>query len=342
MKVDLYWYTDENPDFIADVLTQEWNPKPTVRDIKLKLVGGSPKFTVMRYRKSESGFHGGSSGRKSAVNVYDMVLMDGARVAFFARVNSGLSHLLDDLTTLQPGALITVHDHTFIRLWCEKLLEWRVVMLIKDFEFRPAPLVDSVLCPEASAASSFADAKWQKSVYDFNVVDKVEKDKTIEIFNYAQTSEGWIWTFMSQEGICQGFWIMHEETRRLWKGVISRKKRRAAQIDAESKLEETCNCQDKYDLHECVLQAFPLSRCCRKDVYEQVYDWLGGNVDGSCFDELSPNHKRWALYWYYSVNVFGTTGKKGCRKKLPDCFVSYVRSYYPDPVGHCFTGYKEK
>ena len=128
----------------------------------------------------------------------------------------------------------------------------------------------------------------------------------------------------------------------MWRNLLSERKRQAAAIEISlgSGLEDFCDCQDKFDLKNCILEMYPLGKCCRKDIYDQVSDRLSGNVAGECFDELAPNHKRWSIYWYYSVNVLGVTGTK--RKKLPSCFVQYVRQFYPDPVGACYTGFKEK
>lgn len=128
------------------------------------------------------------------------------------------------------------------------------------------------------------------------------------------------------------------ETHHLWERCAQAAKKRKAEIDATSEPEETCKCQDKYDLKHCVLDEYPLSKVCRKDVYDQVHENLDGQVDGESFDDLAPNHKRWSLYWYYSVNVFGYGGRK--RSRLPSCFVQYVRTIYPDPTGVTYTGFK--
>ena len=75
------------------------------------------------------------------------------------------------------------------------------------------------------------------------------------------------------------------------------------------------------------------------DVYDQVYERLGGSVQGDNFDELKPNHKRWSMYWFYSVNILGVTGKR--HQKLPNCLVKYIRDLYPNPVGTTFTGFSD-
>ena len=75
--VDLIWHRHPiiSPDYMADVLTQGRNPKPTVRDEKLKLVGGNPSFLVMRTSVLEKGFVGGNPKKESSANVFNFVFL---------------------------------------------------------------------------------------------------------------------------------------------------------------------------------------------------------------------------------------------------------------------------
>jgi hypothetical protein len=85
------------------------------------------------------------------------------------------------------------------------------------------------------------------------------------------------------------------------------------------------------------LETYPFSRVCKIDLYSQVAERVGSdNLDATEFDKFSPNHKRWCLYWYYSVNIFMHGSK---RRPLPPCFVSAVHDLHPDPAGVCYTGY---
>ena len=91
---------------------------------------------------------------------------------------------------------------------------------------------------------------------------------------------------------------------------------------------------------QCVLNGYPLSKVCRKQLYDLVNDRFErmGEPSAGSFDEMQPNHKRWCLYWFYSVNIFNHKGNK--RQKLPNCFVERVRAMYPDAIGSCYTGFK--
>jgi hypothetical protein len=88
-----------------------------------------------------------------------------------------------------------------------------------------------------------------------------------------------------------------------------------------------------------VLQYYPLLKVCREDLYAQVVERVGTeNIDATEFDLFKPNHKRWSLYWFYSVNVFNHRGSR--RYPLPPCFVKAVRDAFPDPPGVCYTGFR--
>jgi hypothetical protein len=92
MLFDLVWnYRDISPDFIADFLVQDNNPKPTVRNDKLRLVPRLvPTFVVLSCVAKERCFKG-SDLNTGVAKCYDLVLMDGSKTCFAARLNSGLT-----------------------------------------------------------------------------------------------------------------------------------------------------------------------------------------------------------------------------------------------------------
>ena len=67
--VDLFCHPEISADYVADVLVQGRNPKPTVRDKDCKLVGGNPTFVVLKVSKSVRNFQGNSN--PSAAIIYD-------------------------------------------------------------------------------------------------------------------------------------------------------------------------------------------------------------------------------------------------------------------------------
>jgi hypothetical protein len=134
-----------------------------------------------------------------------------------------------------------------------------------------------------------------------------------------------------------GYWIRHDETKRMWKKQLVERKKKAAE-SMDRKEDSKCTCKENYDLRQCVLTSYPLGQVCKQDIYDQVVERIGtDNICSSEFDGFLPNHKRWALYWYYSINVLNARGK--LRRPLPPCFVQAVRDLYPEPAGVSYTGY---
>jgi hypothetical protein len=50
------------------------------------------------------------------------------------------------------------------------------------------------------------------------------------------------------------------------------------------------------------------------------------------------NKKRFLLYYWFAVNVFGIRGQHN-RRELPRCVVAKIRELYPNPFGRLYKGY---
>jgi hypothetical protein len=99
-----------------------------------------------------------------------------------------------------------------------------------------------------------------------------------------------------------------------------------------------CTCKSQYDLCNCVLLSYPISKVCKEDLYGQVVERVSTkNIAGNEFDSFKPNHKSWSLYWFFLVNIFNHRGCK--RVSLPPCFIKAVLDAFPDPSGVCYTGF---
>ncbi len=51
------------------------------------------------------------------------------------------------------------------------------------------------------------------------------------------------------------------------------------------------------------------------------------------------NKKRFALYYWFAVNVFGVRGQHN-RRELPRCVVAKIRELYPNPFGRLYRGFE--
>ena len=341
----IIWEPCASPDFLVDVILTNYS-KPTVRDQNLKHIGGKPNFIVLLSKEVHRGFDGGHPRNCGKAMTFELVLMDGSFTCFVARLNSGIIAKALNGSRLIPGAKVTVLDHEFIWLFNDgdDPISKRVVMFIKEFEWEHPPTGPQLTkYRESLEVESWRCPDFNKDLFKRASIENVLLTKKILPLNYKMNDDlSWHWELLNLDGLRKGYWIQAIESKRLWRDRLQseKKKRTAREMMSYVSEDESCDCMHYYDLKKCILELYPLGRVCRKDVYDQVHDRLGGSVAGDNFEELKPNHKRWSMYWYYSVNILGVTGKQ--RKKLPNCLVQFVRMLYPDPVGVTYTGFIDK
>lgn len=162
-----YHHPGPSPEYIGDSLVQGRNPKPTVRGEDMKLHGGKPTFVLMRIGKHMRNFEDCNDDFNSKAVVFDLVLMDGSFACFPARLNSGLSHKVKGVK-IHPGAKFTVLDHQMIWLKAntQSQEERCMVMLINDFTWREAPVIDPHKDPDVVASDRwFQEEEFVKGRY---------------------------------------------------------------------------------------------------------------------------------------------------------------------------------
>jgi hypothetical protein len=262
MIFELLWsYKDISPDFIADFLVQRNNPKPTVRNDKLRLVPKlAPTFVVLSCLQKERCFKG-SDLNTGVATCFDLVLMDGSKCCFAARLNSGLTKKLRGYNVL-PGASFTVKDYDMILLShdTEEPILNRLVMFVKDFEWTTAPSANYFRYPEMAAAEEWTTDTFQKALFDFDVVKDVEQSKCIRMFNWSinKITKQWHYGLLHDTGVKHGYWIRHPETKRMWVNQLLERKKEAT-LSSMSTLDSTkCTCKSQYDLRNCVLLSYPI------------------------------------------------------------------------------------
>jgi hypothetical protein len=235
--------------------------------------------------------------------------MDGSKTLFAARLNSGLLNQIKGYS-IYPGASLTVMDWEFVPL-ChlehEPILN-RVVMSIKGFSWTPAPSINTFAQPEFESSDEWTTDMFQnKSILDLDLVCDVEKNKFIRMYNWCKNRKVTLhYSCLVETGVLYGYWIHHEETKRLWKKQLNDRKQEAAALatgGADNEEGSKCTYKDNYDLRQSVLVTFRIGQVCKQDIYDQVVEMIGtDNICSSEFDGFLPNHKHWSLYWYYSVN----------------------------------------
>ena len=157
------------------------------------------------------------------------------------------------------------------------------------------------------------------------------------------------------ENFVAGDWIQCPETRCDWstwcrkrmpKNKIhwvlpleddsTRRVRTGTDSDA-STVGDECECITTYGLQKCVVETIPVRRIDKAELFWSVRNRLGPRVEALYFDELTTNHKRWCLYWYYAVNIFQI---RSHASPLPSCVVSSVRRMYPNENNVPYVGFR--
>jgi hypothetical protein len=217
----------------------------------------------------------------------------------------------------------------------------RVVMFIKGFTWTPAPLLNTFAHPEIESSDEWTTDTFQKAVFENDLIGDVERTKCIRMYNWCMNKKGtWHYAMLQETGVVHGYWIRHLETKRMWKQQLADCKQAAASavLRLDEVADSKCTCECTYDLRKCVLVTYPIAKVCKQDIYDQVVERIGtDNICSPEFDGFLPSHKRWALYWYYSINILNVRGHY--RRPLPPCFVQTVRDLYPEPAGTTYTGY---
>ena len=103
---------------------------------------------------------------QGSADVFDLVLMDGSKCLFYARVNSSVSWKLKG-HVLVPGTTIVVTDHQFIWHTEKEAHDWKAVMLINSFKCESAPIVNETLHPTSVAMDSWKGDGKAKDQFDF-------------------------------------------------------------------------------------------------------------------------------------------------------------------------------
>jgi hypothetical protein len=68
-------------------------------------------------------------------------------------------------------------------------------------------------------------------------------------------------------------------------------------------------------MERCILDVHAVSSVDEEELFHEVKERLKGKIKASLFNELSQSHKRWCLYWYYTITFFHFGG--GPAQELP-------------------------
>jgi hypothetical protein len=322
------YYPDASCYFALDAAV-DLEVRPKVRkDADSKPDATAPlKVTLLRLvcTVKQYGSHKGST----AVDVWQMVVMDGSNALFKVVINSRESQDIPH-EDLVPGTTIIVQssDYKFIYMQDNDGL-MRAVLFVDTFDFAVAPCADP---DNKGDSTSTVTPEFATTWIDRSAVDFVFSKSVVQFMKCFVHEEGFTyWVPIGAREFEDGdFASCFPDKQMQW---ISRKRKSA--------VNENCNCvQLPYHFTNCILESIPLSGVDMEEVFHaEVKTRLKGRVHATKFSDLSSSHKRWCFYWYYAVNYFHLGGHDAT--ELPSCFVTAVRNKHPDEEGH-YKGFLSK
>jgi hypothetical protein len=332
--MEVSFYTDATPEFLHDVvftgsdrikLRLKQHEEPSVYS-PLRLV----LLEVYQVRRQY-----GSHKNASPLDVWEMVVMDGAFAMFKIVLNSRIQDV--PIEHLHVGTTIFMDEKEFsiIRHKVAKDGNQRGLLFVTNFDYDPAP--EHAVKPEniqngderSEVTPDFATA-W----ISMDAIKRV-KEESVFLFldSFQHKEEGFFyWMPISGDRVIAGDFLISPDRQRTWTDCYHKRRW------YESR--EPCKCTlDPHFMERCIVDVHPLESIDEEELFHEVRARLKGRVKASSFEELSPSHKRWCLYWYYAINLLHYGG--GDAQPLPACLVDAIRKKHPDPNGS-YTGFRTK
>ena len=318
------YYPDSSMHFVMDaVIDQE--PRPKVRETNTSEPKVAPvKVILLRLTCNvrQYGNHKNSTG----VDVWQMIVMDGAHNLFKIIINSRQSQDIPH-EDLLPGSTIIIQPGDFRMIYMQDhdVSGYpRGLMAVDRFDWDPAPRYDC-----GDEARSTVTPEFCMCWLDRNAIDRVERESILMFMTSWQHEEGFFYFMaMNPKKVKEGKFAAFVPGRIAdW----NQKKRKIVPI---------CKCQETpYVLDNCITNTVPIASIDSTELFLEVRAKLKGRVSAESFAGLSGSHKRWCYYWYYAVNFLHLGG--GEATELPSCFVASVRQAFPDPNKN-YTGFKSR
>jgi hypothetical protein len=257
-----------------------------------------------------------------------LVVADGTGVMFPAVFNSGLKSRLVNVKFF-PGTVVVVKRYSMIRLESGKHDEYKLTLLIHDFEYLPVP--------EKNKEGVYTCSEKVRQMFvDTRAIDHVEQTKCVTYLKSVDLESGYtVWKLADTAKINRsGAFITDPDLKKKYlEWFWARSAKRTCDEFSKRTPPDTakCQCRLRFDFSQCIAKTVPEESIDKEELFEQVKTRLSGNVEADSFDELKAPHKRWALYYYYAVNVLFIGSSK--RTRLPDCLVDTIRDAYPNMDG---------
>lgn len=304
---------DASFDFITDLILQKLEGSCEPSDHGYK----NPKLTILTAHLGPK-IHEYESVQ---FDVCQLQLIDGSNTIIKAVTDTSLSDN-PSLKNLVRGATISITDFSVIWLNSDDKLEWRAMILIRDFTVDAPGIHDEqMIVSHASINTNNVESRIVFGCRFENIVeyDPDRKEKLVDDCS--------IFAFDN------GAWIAGNAIGKKWMEMVAKTQELIKNQGTMNGI-GACDCQTRFGLDHCVLIQLPIEEidedalftCCEKrsKMYSNDdYDELGYEE----WSDLPPQSRRWGYNWWYATNVFHTNKK---RIELPDCLTSKLQSSFPN------------
>lgn len=315
------YYKDASYHFGKQIL--DVNDKPINYNKQLESVNGPIKLTMVTMYEEIRKYGGRSC---PAVTVRSMVLMDSLNFLIKAKLNTGTNILFEGGGHPNPGSTITLKQYYVVRFHKDSD---RVLLLVNDLSWYYPPYLPVCTSPVASTdGTAVIPDEYITQWYESELQHKVYKTAlVVKACLHTGPKEIDFKSYLAEAPV--EVTSVNDVTLH-----TTKKQKTCAVTDC---LGKTCDCITKHGYLTCIVDMFPLSNMDWPDLYDQVVDRLDRNVRGASFEDFPPRHKRWALYWWYAINIFHI---KGRASPLPDCFTDAVRKRFPNSNSEGYVGFR--
>ena len=257
-------------------------------------------------------------------NVHNFVLMDGSESLFRACTNSCLVAKLG-VSHFPVGTTLVVHDYRVLRMRFSAKHDTEVVMIINNMSWRDGPVIKDQGCL----------AKESLVVFLENMTRAVMRESAV-VFTlpYPNALRAGINRPCTEAQVQHGDWILEPTTRCDWQGFMREKENSREKSSCCSNMSccECCECCISYypfRLSCCGNETFPIELLNFKDIFFNTRHHTILCTGASNWEELSNGEKQWCLRWWYAVNIYKLTTRRGGYFMLPGCMTQRIQRAFP-------------
>ena len=331
----IQYYDQASPKFVRSLfnlgLVGNANVAPVVEDAVDSQYRGSLVAIVVDARHLLN-FYVGLAHSK----ITSLVLMDGSMNLFYGQFTSTMTkRYLKDRVRLRlpktpyPGSLLVIRSFDILReADCEG--EKRVTVLINDCSLAPSPPVKRVLLISKGLPPDIEESKkvWIRRW----TIDQVRRRHCLMFLCPFESDDQEVKMFYScpdRNPLDQ----QHPEESSLWMPFPHRRGYTLTRFNDAIKSNLECDCVKIHGYEQCLLIQYPLELIHPNSVLETMHRQIPGDPQCLQFRQLTNDHKRWVVGWWYSVNFFGSVTHLPQSEAVPSCVSEHLVALWPQEKG---------